>query len=46
MTRVRRSSQRRSGSSCYAILWQLRKRKLQREGRPLTAAIKLPDTED
>lgn len=29
-----------------AILWQLRKRKLQREGRPLTAAIPLPDTED
>ncbi|SJN10205.1 D-serine/D-alanine/glycine transporter [Leucobacter sp. 7(1)] len=29
-----------------AILWQLRKRKLQREGRPLTAAIPLPDSED
>ncbi|QYM75744.1 amino acid permease [Leucobacter luti] len=29
-----------------AILWQLRKRKLQREGRPLTAAIPLPDTQD
>ncbi|GAA1617018.1 amino acid permease [Leucobacter chromiireducens] len=28
-----------------AILWQLRKRKLQREGRPLTAAIPLPDSE-
>ncbi|WP_125099995.1 amino acid permease [Leucobacter chromiireducens] len=26
-----------------AILWQLRKRKLLREGRPLTAAIALPD---
>ncbi|MEB4613104.1 amino acid permease [Leucobacter sp. M11] len=25
------------------VLWQLRKRKLLREGRPLTAAIKLPD---
>lgn len=29
-----------------AILWQLRKRKLQRAGRPLTAAIALPDTQD
>lgn len=29
-----------------AILWQLRKRKLQREGRPLTAAIALPDTQE
>ncbi len=29
-----------------AILWQLRKRKLQREGRPLTAAIALPDTHE
>ncbi|GAA1596869.1 amino acid permease [Leucobacter chromiireducens] len=28
------------------VLWQLRKRKLQREGRPLTAAIPLPDSED
>lgn len=27
------------------VLWQLRKRKLQREGRPLTAAIPLPDSE-
>lgn len=27
------------------VLWQLRKRKLLREGRPLTAAIKLPDAE-
>ncbi|MBK0422527.1 amino acid permease [Leucobacter sp. CSA2] len=26
------------------VLWQLRKRKLQREGRPLTAAIELPGT--
>ncbi|MBL3701049.1 amino acid permease [Leucobacter luti] len=29
-----------------AILWQLRKRKLRREGRPLTAAIPLPDTHE
>ena len=29
-----------------AILWQLRKRKLQREGRPLTAAIPLPDSQE
>lgn len=29
-----------------AVLWQLRKRKLQREGRPLTAAIPLPDSRE
>ncbi|WP_036058008.1 amino acid permease [Leucobacter sp. PH1c] len=29
-----------------AVLWQLRKRKLLREGRPLTAAIALPDSQD
>lgn len=28
-----------------AVLWQLRKRKLLREGRPLTAAIALPDSQ-
>lgn len=29
-----------------AVLWQLRRRKLLREGRPLTAAIPLPDTQE